>query len=57
MKITANWKNWAFNLSAQRLRDIRDGIELHRQVMGSITEADELLLKVCELEIERRYGK
>lgn len=57
MKVTANWRDWASNLSAQRLRDIKDGIDTHRQVTGSITEADQLLLKVCTAEMETRYAK
>jgi hypothetical protein len=57
MKVTARWREWAADLSAQRLRDIKDGIQTQRQVAGSITEADELLLKLCITEIESRYGK
>lgn len=57
MKVTPRWREWAADLSAQRLRDIKDGIETHQQVTGSITEADELLLKLCKTEIERRYAK
>jgi hypothetical protein len=57
MKVTPRWREWAADLSAQRLRDIKDGIETHQQVTGSITEADELLLKLCKTEIESRYGK
>jgi hypothetical protein len=57
MRVTAGWREWASDLSAQRLRDLLDAIQTHQQVKGSITEADQMLQKVLTQEIEMRYGK
>jgi hypothetical protein len=57
MKITARWREWASNLSPQRLRDLHDGIKTDLLVFGAITEADQFLLKLTTQELEMRYGK
>lgn len=57
MKVTARWREWAANLSPQRLRDLHDGIKTDLLVFGAITEADQFLLKLTTQEIESRYAK
>jgi hypothetical protein len=57
MRVTAAWKEWASDLSAQRLRDLKDAIETHHSVTGSLTDPDQMLLKLLTQEIETRYGK
>jgi hypothetical protein len=57
MNITNKWREWVASLSPQRLRNIRDDITLEKQLHNQLTEPDELLLKLCNQELETRYQK
>ena len=55
MRPTFRWQEWAADLGEVRLRQTVQQIQDHLYRTGALTEVDELMLKLCTAELERRY--